>query len=138
MPMVGVVDPSHREREEDEPGRLPRWFKVDELLSKAVTGNPKYSPWPFELLQAALVENQERDYISTTMLTGDCGRGKVVERRADYIGEADAMYASLMGTLVDRTLEYETRENAVAEWRFFTTMEVGHRKVEVSCYPDLL
>lgn len=138
MPMVGVVDPSHDERAAQEEGRLPVWAPVDQVLEAAMTGNPKWSPWPYELIKAATEEHQERDYISTTMLTGGCGRGKVLERRADYVGDIDSMYASLMGTLLHRTLEYESRPNAVAEWRFFTDIEVGGRTIEVSCSPDVV
>jgi hypothetical protein len=138
VPLIGLVDPSHEERAQDEPGRRPRWMRTEEVLDRALTGNPKWSPFPFELIQAALAEWQERDYVSSTMLTGGCGRGKVLERKVDFISTVDDMYASLMGTLLHRTLEYESRPNAVAEYRFFTTIEVGGKKVEVSCSPDVL
>jgi hypothetical protein len=138
MPLVGLIDPSHTERAADEPGRLPSWMPVDEVLEKALTGNPKWSPYPFELIQSAMNEWQERDYISSTMLTGGCSRGKVIERKADFVGDIDSMYASLRGTLIHRTLEQVSRPNAVAEYRFFTDMEVGGKTVEVSCSPDVL
>lgn len=138
MPLVGLVDPSHNERAEDEPGRLPRWMPIDEVLGRATTGNPKWSPYPYELIRAMTEEHQERDYISSSMLTGGCGRGKVLERRADYVGDIDSMYAALKGTLIHRTLEYASRHNAVAEYRFFTTLQVGRKDVEVSCSPDVV
>lgn len=137
MPLIGLVDPSHNERAQDEPGRLPTWMPVEEVLHHARTGDPKWSPWPYELIRAAVNEHQERDYISSTMLTGGCGRGKVLERKADYVGDVDSMYASLMGTLVHRTLEHSARSNSVAEYRFFTDFELADgREVVVSCSPD--
>jgi hypothetical protein len=136
MPLAGVVDPSHDERAASDDGRLPKWLPLDEVLHHAATGDPKWSPWPYELLNAAIGAHQERDYISVTMLTGGCGRGKVLERRADYIGDVDSMYAALKGTQIHRTLEHAARPGAVAEFRFFTNLRVGSHDVELSCSPD--
>lgn len=138
MPLVGLVDPSHDERAADEPGRLPEWLTVDEVLERALTGDPKWSPWPYEMIRAGVDAHQERDYISVTMLTGGCARGKVLERREDYVGTVDEMYASLRGTQIHRTLEHASRPNAVAEWRFFTSVELGSRPIELSCSPDVV
>ena len=68
----------------------------------------------------------------TSALVGGCLRGTIVERKADYIGDLDGMYAALMGTLMHRTLEYAARPGSLAEWRFWTTVD----GVEVSCSPD--
>ena len=139
MPLVGIIDPSHAERAEDEPGRWPAWLTMDEALTIAATAEPKWSPWPYEMLKSAADAYQERDYISVTMLTGGCARGKVLERKEDFILGVDTLYASLRGTQLHRTLEDSTRPNALAEWRFFTTFYVpGKGDVEVSCSPDLL
>lgn len=139
MPLVGLIDPSHNERAADEPGRLPRWLSIDEVLETAAMADPKWSPWPFEMLNAAIQQWQERDYISTTMLTGPCPRSQVIARHADFVESVDNLYAALRGTQVHRTLEHAVRPGAVAEARFFTTLYVaGHGDVEVSCSPDLL
>lgn len=136
MPMVGVIDPSHDERSAHDDGRLPAWLSKEDVLQASLDGGPKWSPWPYELLKAGFDNHQERDYISVTMLTGGCGRGKVIERQADFIGDMDSMYASLKGTQIHRTLELAARPGAVAEHRFFTTLSVKGLDVELSCSPD--
>ncbi len=137
--LVGLVDPSHAERKADVPGRLPRWLALEELLPKLATASPKYSPWPYELVAAALDQWQERDYISTTMLVGGCARSKVLERKEDFILDVDSLLAALKGSLTHRTLEFSNRPGSLAEARFFTTVYVkGAGDVEVSCSPDLL
>ena len=139
MGLVGIVDPTHEERKADTPGRLPRWFPVDELLDRFLTAPPKYSPWTWELVQAALEEWQTRDYISTTMLVGGCARSKVLERKEDFVLALDDLYASLAGTMTHRTLEYTARPGSLAEARFFTEVMVPKAgPVEVSCSPDLI
>lgn len=139
MPLIGLVDPSHAERAEDEPGRLPVWTPLEKLLQTAATAEPKWSPWTYELLASAIGEWQERDYISTTMLVGGCSRSKVLERREDFILDVDSLYAALRGTQIHRTLELTARPGAVAEGRFFTTFQVPKAgKVEVSCSPDIV
>jgi hypothetical protein len=137
MPLVGLVDPSHDERAAGEDGRLPRWLSLEKVLEVSQTGDPKWSPWPYELLKAGIDNYQERDYISSTALTGGCFRGRVLERRADFIGYLDEMYASLKGTQIHRTLEHAARPGAVAEWRFFCDLEVSpNHTIELSCSPD--
>jgi hypothetical protein len=140
MPLVGVVDPSHDSWQDRQDGIPPRWLPQLELLAVAEQAGPDWSPWPYELLQAALAAQQDRDYISTTMLTGGCSRSKVIERREDFIGTLDGMYAALRGTQIHRTLEFAVRSNAVAEARFFTDFHVRGKKerVEVSCSPDIV
>jgi hypothetical protein len=140
MPLVGLVDPSYDEREEDEPGRLPRWMTLHEVLEASATADPSWSPWPYEMLNGAISEWQERDYISTSLLTGGCSRGKVIERLEDIILTVDEMYASLRGTLVHRALQFASRPNSLAEARFFTTVKLpGLREsIEVSCSPDII
>lgn len=140
MPLAGLVLPTHAERKEKGAvGRLPQWVTPDELLEMAAAWEPKASPWPYELLNAAIQNWQERDYISTTMLTGGCPRGTVIERKEDFILEVDQLYASLKGTLGHRTLEHGVRPGAVAEARFTTTVWVpSYGDVEFSCSPDIV
>lgn len=134
MPLVGFIDPSHDERQADTPGRKPRWLSVDDLLGEALTQGPKWSPWSYELIQAVMHHHQERDYLSTSMLTGGCMRGNVIERREDYIDNLDQRYASIRGTLVHRTMELAARPGSIAEWRFFTDID----GLEFSCSPDII
>lgn len=134
MPLIGIVDPSHSMRAEDAPGRWPRWLSVEELLETARVADPKWSPWTFELVNAAVQQHQERTYVSTSLLTGGCLRGSLIERKMDYIGSLDQSYAALRGTMVHRTMEYAAREGALAEWRFGMTVD----DTILSCSPDLL
>lgn len=134
MPLLGLIDPSHAERRNDEPGRYPNWYTVSQLLHKAETTSPKWSPWTREMIVGALSEHQERDYISTTMLVGGCPRSSVLERREDWIGSLDAMYASLRGTMLHAMLERSAGPGSCAEARFFTTID----DIELSCSPDLI
>lgn len=135
MPLIGLVDPSHYERSHHKPGRLPRWYSVDEILAMAHEDNPKWAPWPFELVHAALKEHQERgDRISTSALTAPCPRGEIVKRKMDYIGTLDSMYLPVRGTMVHKMLEGYARLGSIAEIRFYTTVD----GIEISCSPDLL
>ena len=139
MPLVGIVDPSHDERKADEPGRLPKWFPRDEFLARFVSASPKYSPWTYELVAAALDQWQDRDYISTTMLVGGCSRSKVLERKEAFIVDLDSLWPAFRGTQVHRTLEFFPRPGSLAEARFFTTIYIkGAGDIEVSCSPDLV
>lgn len=135
MPMVGVIDPSHYERRHHKHGRLPRWLTIDEALAQAFQENPKWSNWPFELMNAVIGEHQERgDRLSVSLLTGGCPRSNVLERKEDYIANLDDQYASLRGTMVHRTLESYTRPGGIPEARFYVTVD----GIELSCSPDLL
>ena len=138
--LIGLIDPSHDERADDEPGRLPKWFSLAEVLAKAARAEPEWSPWPYEMLRAAVEQYQERDYISVSMLTGGCPRGKVIERREEFILNVDDMYPALRGTQLHRTMEGAARPNSVAEWRFFKTITLPKTRVpiELSCSPDLV
>lgn len=139
MPLVGLIDPSHDERKADAVGRLPNWQNLEEFQARFHTASPKYSPWTWELVDAALAQWQERDYISTTMLVGGCARSKVLERKEDYVMDLDSLWPAFRGTQTHRTLELSARPGSVAEGRFFTTIYVaGVGDVEVSCSPDLL
>lgn len=139
MPLVGLIDPSHDERKADEPGRLPKWYPREEFLARFLNASPKYSPWTYELVAAALDQWQDRDYISTTMLVGGCARSKVLERKAEFVLDLDSLWPAFRGTQVHRTLEFFPRPGSLAEARFFTKLYVkGAGDVEVSCSPDLL
>jgi hypothetical protein len=132
--LIGFIDPSHDERKLDAPGRPPRWLTIDDLLGEALTQGPKWSPWSYELIQAVLSNIQNRDYFSTSMLTGGCYRGTVLERREDYVDSLDGNYASIKGTLIHRTLELAQRPGSLNEWRFFTDID----GLEFSCSPDVI
>ncbi len=135
MPLVGIIDPSHYERSHAKAGRLPNWLTLDEAMEKSSRPNPKWSPWTAEMLSAVLGEQQERGTrLSTTALTSACPRSTVLERMEDYIGNIDDMYAALRGTMVHRTLESYARTDAIAEGRFYTTID----GIEISGSPDLV
>lgn len=137
MPVIGVVDPKWEAWSMDNVGQFPRWYEKDELLEYAVDAPPGWSDWTYEVINACLAEQQERDYISTSMLVDGCYRSKVIERRAEYVAELEDMWAPFLGTLVHRTLENSVRPGGVAEARFWTTFDVPKvGKVEVSCSPD--
>lgn len=142
IPLVGIIDPSHRERLLAEPGRWPRWFPLHEALERATEADPKWSPWTYELLRAVTGEGDDAvhrgDRITVTMLTGGCARSNVIERREDYVDSVDAFYAALRGTLVHRTLEFTARPGSIAEARFITTVPTSEEDVEFSCSPDLI
>jgi hypothetical protein len=135
MPMVGLIDPSHYERAHDMPGRLPNWYDLEEVLLVSQAPTPKWAPWTYELIQAALKEYQERGRrLSTTALLGACPRSSVLERLEPFIGSLDDLYAALRGTMVHRTLESYARQGAIAEARFYTTID----EIEISGSPDLV
>lgn len=139
MPLIGLIDPSHEERKADEPGRRPKWFPKDELLERFASAPPKFAPYTYEVVNAALEQWQERDYISTTALIGGCARSKVLERKEDFILDLDGLWPAFKGTQTHRTLEDSERPGAVAECRFWTTVFVpGFGKTEISCSPDLV
>lgn len=131
--LVGFFNPSHDEAQATMSGRYPDWLTVDDTLGLALTKGPKWSPWSFELIQAVVNEQQERDYISTTALLG-CARGTVLERREKYVESLDRFYASLRGTMVHRALESAARPGSLAEWRFYAEVD-GQA---ISCSPDLI
>ncbi len=135
MPLIGVVDPSHDERKTTKPGRLPAWLPIDELLEKSLNAGPRWSPYPFELLNAALGEFEERgDRISTTALTAPCPRSLVLERKEDYVLTIDELWRAFRGTMIHKVLEDASRLGAIAETRFFTEID-GE---PISCKPDLI
>ncbi len=140
MPLAGIIDPTHKEREDDEPGRYPSVYSVDDLLAMAANADPKWSNWSYELIAAAIREWQERgDNISVTMLVGECARAQVIARREPYFVALDELYAALRGTQVHRTLEYSARPGSVAETRFTAKVHVpGYGEVDLSCTPDLI
>jgi len=136
VPLVGVVDPSHSTSERDKgmPGVLPPWVTVEESLER-VQASVKWAPWTFELLSAMYAEFQERgDRITSSALVSACPRAEVMKRKADYVDELSNIYVPFRGTMVHRTMEYHADENAIAEARFYTTID----GIQVSCSPDLL
>ena len=134
MPLVGFIDPSHTERKRTTNGRKPLWLPVDDMLGLALAEGPEWSPWSYELIMAVVKHHQERDYLSTSAITGGCMRGTVLERKEDYVDSLDGRYASIRGTLVHRTMELAHRPGSLAEWRFWTDV-FG---TEFSCSPDLI
>ena len=131
--LVGIVDPSHKEKASDTLGRLPAWLTLDEALAAADDG--KWSPYPFELMAALLGEHQERlDHISTSALVSHCPRAEVIARKAEWVGDLSDMWAALRGTFVHRTLEQYAHTDSIAEARFHTSLD----GIDFSCSPDLL
>jgi hypothetical protein len=139
MPLVGLIDPSHDGRRRDAPGILPKWYPRDELVDIFVNAPPKFSPWTYELVAAALDQWQDRDYISSTMLVDGCSRSKVLERREDFVVDLDSLWPAFRGTQLHRTLEFYNRPDSLAEARFFTKLFVPRKgEVEISCSPDIV
>lgn len=135
MPLVGLIDPQHTERRADAAGRWPKWLPVKDALDQALAANPKWSPWTYELVAACIGEHQERGArLSVTALTGGCMRGNIIERKEDYIGALDGMYAAFRGTMMHKMLEAGQRPGSCAEWRFYTDID-GR---EISGSPDLI
>lgn len=132
MPLVGVVDPSHREKAAHVSGKLPKWVPLAEAMEKSA--DLKWAPYTPTLLRAIFSEFQERDYISTSTLIAPCPRAVVLARKFDYVADLDALYVPWKGTMIHRTMEMYSDAEAIAEHRFFTT--IGD--VVVSCSPDLL
>ncbi len=132
MPLIGVVDPSHKEMAKDTQGRLPNWLTLDEMLKASENG--KFSSWPWELVQAMFSAYQERDYISTSTLVDHCVRSDVLKRKEAYVEDLSSIYVPFRGTDLHRVLEVHAHPEAIAEARFFTTV-AGQ---EISCSPDHL
>jgi hypothetical protein len=130
-----MVLPTHKERKNDAPGRLPKWAPVADILNDASVASPKWSPWNFEMVKGIIDNHQERgDRLSTTALTGGCMRGTLLERKEDYIGSFDSYYASFRGTAMHGVLEKMARPGSLAEWRFYVTVD----GLEISGSPDLI
>lgn len=135
MPLIGLVDPTHNERSKSGSGRYPAWLTLQEVLDQSAVAAPKWSPWNNELIQAVVGGHQERGArLSVTALTGGCMRGNIIERKEDYIGSLDSMYAAFRGTMVHMVLESFARPGSLAEWRFYTEVD-GQ---EISGSPDLI
>lgn len=132
MSLIGVVDPSHRVSRTRVVGTVPPWVSLDRALELSME-DPKWSPWPWELLNALFSEYQDRgDNITSSSLVSHCPRAQVLARREDYVEELRALYIPFRGTMVHRTLEAYAHAEAIAEHRFYT--KVGG--IEVSCAPD--
>lgn len=139
MPLAGVIDPSHNERASDEPGRYPKWLSTEDILTEAATSNPKWSPWPYELLAAAMNHDADRETVSVTQVTGGCARSKVIGLFEPYVENVDSMYAAMRGTWAHKTFEANVRPTAISEWRFYTTVYIpGFGEQTLSGSPDLL
>jgi len=136
VPLVGVIDPSHKAQSESwgKPGVLPPWVSLDAALEAAKT-DVKYSPWTYELMRAMFDEVQERgDHISVSALVAHCPRAEVLKRKEDYVTDLKDLYIPFRGTMVHRTLEHAASADAIAEARFYTSLD----GIEFSCSPDLL
>lgn len=135
MPLIGIIDPAHKQRANTPVGQYPRWVSLQEALDTGFAANPKWSPWPYELIATLLGQHQERgSRLSVTTIVGGCMRGTLVERREDYIGSLDSMFPALRGTLIHSALERGQRAGSLAEWRFYTDIN-GQ---EISGSPDLI
>ncbi len=132
MPLIGVVDPSHKEMARDTQGRLPNWLTLTDALDAA--RDNKWSPWPWELLNAMFASYQNRDYISTSTLVDHCVRGDIIKRKEDYVEDLASIYVPFRGTNLHGVLEMHAHEDTIAEARFYT--EVAGQTI--SCSPDHL
>jgi hypothetical protein len=133
VPLIGVVNPSHKEMARDTGGRLPEWLSLGDAMLAAEDG--KWSPWPWELLGAMFALYQERDnLISASALVSHCTRADIIKRREDYVEDLESLYVPFRGTLQHQLLETYAHETAIAEARFWTTIA----DVPVSCSPDHL
>ena len=134
MPLVGVIDPAHRVSKSRTYGAPPPWITTEVALQRSLE-DPKWAPWPWELLNALFSEFQERgDLISSSALVTACPRSEVIRRKADYVLDLRDIYIPFRGTMVHRTLEIYANDGAIAEHRFHTSL----RGIPVSCAPDLL
>lgn len=134
MPLVGVVKPNAREAI-PHAGTKPEWVTPEALLEELAEANLLDSHWTFEMANAALSQVQSRgDMISTTALVTSCFRNEVIKRREDYVEDLNELYSRLRGTAGHGMLEFAQSSRAIAEVRFFTTID-GE---EISGQPDLL
>lgn len=132
--LIGVIDPTHKEKKGDASGRYPKWLALDDALALSVGASPGWSPWTYETLAAIAANQQDRgDKLSTTALLG-CMRGTIVERKENYIGSLEHMYPSMRGTAMHAYLESIARPGSCAEWRFYTDVD----GTEISGSPDLI
>lgn len=133
MPLIGVIDPYGNEAI-PHVGNLPNWLPVDELLNKLAGNDLGESHWTYEMAAAAISNVQDRgDMISTTALSG-CARAEVLKRKEPYVQDLNELWAALRGTMIHGVLEQFALPNAIAEVRFFTTVD----GIELSGQPDLL
>jgi hypothetical protein len=135
VPLIGIVDPSHNaEKSFGSVGQLPRWVTLDEALENVSRGI-KWAPWTYELMSAIFAEHQERgDLITASALVAADPRAEVMKRKEDYVEHLKNLYIPFRGTMVHRTMEYHSHGSAIAEARFYTTID----GITVSCSPDLL
>lgn len=116
-------------------GRKPGWLTKEEVLAQALEADPKWSPWPYELLHAALDSMEERgDNISSTALVGACPRSTVLERREPYIASLDQLYRAFRGTWIHAVLEKSQAPGSATEVRFIAPLDDD----EFSCKPDVV
>lgn len=135
MPLIGVVDPSHKEMARDSLGRMPEWLPLDAAVAAAEATGTKWSPWTYELMAAMFGEYQDRQSrISASSLVDHCARADVIKRKADYVEDLESLYVPFRGTMIHRTLELYGHTEAIVEHRFFTDV-AGET---ISCSPDHL
>lgn len=138
MPAIGYINPAHDERKRSvggQSGQLPEWKTVEELLEDAYHAEPTDSPWPYELINAALVDDHEwKNRISVTMLNSPCPRSTVLEKLEDYVGTVDELWRAFRGSMIHAILEKGARPNSVAEVKFIANL--GDE--QISCIPDLI
>ena len=131
MPLIGVVDPSHKEKARDTQGRLPKWLTLADALDAA--RDPRWSQWPWELLNAMFgstrtgtTSRRPRSWTTACAPTSSSGRPTT-----------SRTWTTSTSPSVARTctaLEVYAHPEAIAEARFYTTID-GET---VSCSPDHL
>lgn len=107
---------------------------LEDCLSCAATReNPCH--FTYELLASMFAQQQDRDYISTTVLTGKCLRQTFLERNTDFAQDPEKLYPSFRGTMYHGQLEAFAHPDAVEEPRYHVYLEdLGW----LSGSPDLL
>lgn len=112
-------------------------YSLAEARDIVATRDPslRYTP---ELFESMIATRQERDYISTTVLTGKCLRQKALEHEVDYTLDMDAMWAAFRGTMFHGQLEKHIQEGAFEEARFFTNRFMDELGQPLSGSPDVV
>lgn len=108
---------------------------IADCLEHAATRENKCG-YTYEVLAAMFDTLQDRgERISTTLLTTKCLRQEAIARKEDHAVDPVKLYASFRGTFFHGLLETHAHPRAVAEPRYFATLDgLG----ELSGSPDLV
>lgn len=108
---------------------------IEDCLSCAATRENECH-FTYELLSSIFANVQDRDYISTTTLTGGCLRQTYFERNRDFAQDPEKLYPSFRGTMYHGQLESHVHyQTSIEEPRYFAHLDgLGW----LSGSPDLL